>query len=120
MKVSYCLSFVYSGHVKESNRPSRTNIHLLNHISRDIVSCKPHIRIVIYAIYDPFNIKVFLFISNRIHSAYMKLVIFIGLYNLLSFHIPNCVWMNKNSSPESMTKVYLSWRIMFDMVCEPL
>ena len=34
--------------------------------------------------------------------------------------IPNCVWMNKNSSPESMTKVYLSWRIMFDMVCEPL
>ena len=34
--------------------------------------------------------------------------------------ITNCVWMNKNSSPESMTKVYLSWRIMFDMVCEPL
>ena len=32
----------------------------------------------------------------------------------------NCVWMNKNSSPKSMTKVYLSWKIMFDMVCEPL
>ena len=34
--------------------------------------------------------------------------------------ISNCVQMNKNSSPESMMKVYLSWRIMFDMVCEPL
>ena len=38
----------------------------------------------------------------------------------LSFKLTNCVWMNKNSSPESMSKVYLSWRIMFDMVCEPL
>ena len=35
-------------------------------------------------------------------------------------YIPNCVWMNKNSSPKSMMNVYLSWRIMFDMVCEPL
>ena len=32
----------------------------------------------------------------------------------------NCVWINKNSSSISMTKVYLSWWIMFDMVCEPL
>ena len=36
------------------------------------------------------------------------------------FILPNCVWMNKNSSPKLMTKVFLSWRIMFDMVCEPL
>ena len=28
---------------------------------------------------------------------------------------PNCVWMNKNSSLKSMTKFYLSWRIMFDI-----
>ena len=35
-------------------------------------------------------------------------------------YVTNCVWMNKNSSSKSMTKVYLSWRIMFDMVCEPL
>ena len=32
----------------------------------------------------------------------------------------NCVWMKKNTSSKSMTKVYLSLRIMFDMVCEPL
>ena len=38
----------------------------------------------------------------------------------LKLTITNCAWMNKNSSPKSMTKVYLSWRIMFDMVCEPL
>ena len=35
-------------------------------------------------------------------------------------NLTDCVWMNKNSSPNSMTKVYLSWRIKFDMVCEPL
>ena len=34
--------------------------------------------------------------------------------------ITNCVWMNKNTSHKTMTKVYISWRIMFDMVCEPL
>ena len=37
------------------------------------------------------------------------------------FHIiTNCERINKNSSSISMTKVCLSWRIMFDMVCEPL
>ena len=32
---------------------------------------------------------------------------------------PNYVRMNKNSSSISMRNVYPSWRIMFDMVCEP-
>ena len=44
-----------------------------------------------------------------------------GQMDILSIqNITNCVWMNKNSSTKSMMKVYLSWRIMFDMVCEPL
>ena len=38
-------------------------------------------------IYDPFNVKVSIFIRKKTHSANMELMIFLGLYNLLSFRI---------------------------------
>ena len=38
-------------------------------------------------IYDPFNVKVFVLIRKKTHSANMELMIFLGLYDLLSFHI---------------------------------
>ena len=38
-------------------------------------------------IYDPFNVKVFVFIRNKIHFAHIELMISLGLYNLLSFDI---------------------------------
>ena len=36
---------------------------------------------------DLFNVKVFVFVRNKIHSAHMELMIVLGLYDLLSFHI---------------------------------
>ena len=42
---------------------------------------------MINAIYDPFDVNVFVFVRNKIHSVHMELMNFLGLYDPLSFHI---------------------------------
>ena len=58
--------------------------------------------------------------NSRVHPYSTSKISVIQILESTLTLITNCVWMNKNSSPKSMTKVYLSWIIMFDMVCEPL
>ena len=63
------------------------NIHVLNHILNGL--CVEHVSHTYRdsLVYDLFNVKVFVFVRNKIHSAHMELMIVLGLYDLLSFHI---------------------------------
>ena len=85
------------------NLPLSLNLSFLEKFSYFIFL---HYSVFTYLSYDPPKL-------NLIASI-------VGILKLSEISISNCVWMNKNSSPKSMTKVYLSSRIMFDMVCEPL
>ena len=67
------------------------NIHVLNPWLNHILNglCVEHVSHTYRdsLIYDLFNVKVFVFVRNKIHSAHMELMIVLGLYDLLSFHI---------------------------------
>ena len=67
------------------------NIHVLNPWLNHILNglCVEHVSRTYRdsLIYDLFNVKVFVFVRNKIHSAHMELMIVLGLYDLLSLHI---------------------------------